>query len=387
MTDPSGPAATAASHVAPTARDLEDDLRARGLPLVVRPSVRRRALVRRCGPVLWTVAWVLCAIALLDRAMDVLEPELLAAGGQIEMLQGETVVLVAAGMLVLGSAGLLLSPLVLWGSVVLTRLVPRRVQQGSAVAAIIAAVALPVLVEGDTALLSTLVTSVLSVLGVLLASYVGLGTLLPWSALRVVRELWTLGPMVARVLPVLLITFLFCFYNAEIWQIAMVLSTQRTWWTVGVILLLTVVLVVVTTRDEFGITGIAGELDDEGHLPTRAERINVRAVPVLVIGIQVLICSLLTFLFFVGFGVLSVPPGTIAQWISRPATPLFSSLPQFPVSLELARVSLVLAAFAGLNFAAGASSDARHREVFLTPVLDEVREGLAVRREYLDSTS
>ena len=37
-----------------------------------------------------------------------------------------------------------------------------------------------------------------------------------------------------------------------------------------------------------------------------------------------------------------------------------------------------------LNFAASAGSDARHREVFLRPVLDEVREGLQVRRVYLE---
>lgn len=371
----SGPART---------RALEDDLRARGLPLVVRPAVRRRALVRRCGPMLWTLAWALVCVAVLDTCVDVLEPRLLETGGEVQLLSDDIQILGVAILTALAFVALWLSPLVLWFAVAVTRRLSRRTQQISAIIAIIVAIGLPALIEGAAGILGTLVICAACVLGILAASYAGLGTLLPWSALRVRRELWTLGPMVARVLPVLVIAFLFSFYNAEIWQIAMVLSTERTWWTVAVILLLTVILVAVTTRDEFGAAGISGELESEERAPTWAERINLRAVPIMVIGIQVLICSTLTFAFFVAFGVLSVPAGTIAQWIGRAPTPLLRSFPQLPVSLELARVSLVLAAFAGLNFAASAGSDARHREVFLRPVLDEVREGLQVRRVYLE---
>ena len=50
-----------------------------------------------------------------------------------------------------------------------------------------------------------------------------------WSVLRVLRETETLGPLAARVLPMLMIAFLFFFYNAEIWQVMVALSTERTW--------------------------------------------------------------------------------------------------------------------------------------------------------------
>ena len=48
----------------------------------------------------------------------------------------------------------------------------------------------------------------------------GVGTIIRWASRRALRELSTLGPVVSRVLPVLMITVLFFFFNAEIWQVA-----------------------------------------------------------------------------------------------------------------------------------------------------------------------
>lgn len=67
------------------------------------------------------------------------------------------------------------------------------------------------------------------VTGLAVAGFFGVGTVLRWSVLRVLRETETLGPLAARVLPMLMIAFLFFFYNAEIWQVMVALSTERTW--------------------------------------------------------------------------------------------------------------------------------------------------------------
>ena len=47
-------------------------------------------------------------------------------------------------------------------------------------------------------------------------------------ARRSLRELGTLGPMISRVLPLLTLTVLFFFFNAEIWQVAVKLEPSRT---------------------------------------------------------------------------------------------------------------------------------------------------------------
>lgn len=67
-----------------------------------------------------------------------------------------------------------------------------------------------------------------------LAIHFGADSLVRWSAGRVGREFWTMGPMLTRVLPVLMIAFLFFSYNAEIWQVMVSLNWARTWAVVAI---------------------------------------------------------------------------------------------------------------------------------------------------------
>lgn len=224
------------------------------------------------------------------------------------------------------------------------------------------------------------------VTGLAVAGFFGVGTVLRWSVLRVLRETETLGPLAARVLPMLMIAFLFFFYNAEIWQVMVALSTERTWAVVGILALLTVLLVAVTTND--GLRSMLAEHASEREgidVPPlrRSERFNLLLVPCLAALIQATLFAVVVFGFFMLFGWLSVSEATAAQWTGRPAQRFPGLLAQVPISPTLVKVSLTLAAFSALNLAASAAADRQHRERFVDPLLDEVVNSLQVRDAYV----
>lgn len=111
---------------------------------------------------------------------------------------------------------------------------------------------------------------------VVLAAYVGAGAVGLWALRCVGRELGTLGTMVGRVLPVMTLTTLFMFFNAEVWQVVRHLSMGRTWLLALVVNGLGVVFALFVSRD------VLGDLQDrfaraEPGAPRRrpGERINV----------------------------------------------------------------------------------------------------------------
>lgn len=112
------------------------------------------------------------------------------------------------------------------------------------------------------------------------------------------------------------------------------------------------------------------------------------AVPTLVVGIQAGIFSVVVFAFLMGFGMLSIPSSTVQQWIGHEPNMVFPWIgAALPLSEELLKVCLVLAAFAGLNFVASMATDQRHRTLFMQAVLDELDEGLKIRERYLQRRS
>ena len=89
----------------------------------------------------------------------------------------------------------------------------------------------------------------LIVIGIYLAIFLGLDTILGWSLKHAIHQLASLPPMIAKVLPVLMVSVLFIFVNADLWKLANGLSFPRTWAVLGLMGLLAV-FVVVTTSPE-----------------------------------------------------------------------------------------------------------------------------------------
>lgn len=235
--------------------------------------------------------------------------------------------------------------------------------------------------------------------------FLGVGSLAWWALRRSFYELWSVGPMVVRVLPVLMLAVLFLFFNAEIWQVSAGLDWARTVGVAGVLGTLALVVIGVTARDELRAdieeaqlrqpapteellvgTPLAG-MSVTGLAPRLGwgERINFFLVPIAAQAIQLSLFGVLMFGFFVSFGRLAISDSVAKSWITTEPAPLLILDVPMGVSEPLVRVSLILASFCALSFAASSSSDRRYREAFLEPILHETRVNLAARHTYLDA--
>lgn len=86
----------------------------------------------------------------------------------------------------------------------------------------------------------------LIVIGIYLAIFLGVHTVLGWSLKHAIHQLASLPPMIAKVLPVLMVSVLFIFVNADLWKLANGLSFPRIWAVMGLMGLLAVFVVVTT---------------------------------------------------------------------------------------------------------------------------------------------
>ena len=360
-------------------RAHEAHLRSLGLPMMIAPTTRLREVLRRSAGVSSALAVAFTGVASLDKANDAAVLMIERYGVDPDDL-AEVAAWTGLGVLILlGAALVVLSPLVGW----LVAWISARVRRAyGTLIGLASAVALLVVapLSFDPHDGPGPGTTSLTMVAVLVGTYVGTGSLVRWAVRRVRRELGTMGHMVARVLPVLMLAVLFLFFSAEIWQVMVALSWPRTFAVVGVMVLLTVLLVGITTRDD-----LHAELEEQA--PERdlrvSERINILLVPVLATLIQAVMFACLVFAFFLFLGWIAIPEATETRWTLRPTEDLGGLLAPLPVSVTLVRVSLALAAFAALNLAAAAASDAAHRARFVRPMIDEVVHGLAAREAYL----
>lgn len=89
----------------------------------------------------------------------------------------------------------------------------------------------------------------LIVVGIYLAIFLGVDTILGWSLKHAIHQLASLPPMIAKVLPVLMVSVLFIFVNADLWKLANGLSFPRAWAVLGLMGLLAVFVVVTTSLE------------------------------------------------------------------------------------------------------------------------------------------
>jgi len=85
--------------------------------------------------------------------------------------------------------------------------------------------------------------------GIYLAIFLGVDTVLGWSLKHAIHQLVSLPPMIAKVLPVLMVSVLFIFVNADLWKLANGISFPRTWAVLGLMGLLAVFVVVTTSLE------------------------------------------------------------------------------------------------------------------------------------------
>lgn len=226
-----------------------------------------------------------------------------------------------------------------------------------------------------------------------------------WAARRTGRQLVGTLSLFARALPLLLLAITFLFINAEVWQVSSRLFGPLFVATLAMFAGFGLVFAIVRLPKEIGqlgrftswdrVRGLVADspvadIEQPGAEPDpppleRREMANVSLVVLLAQGVQVLLVVALVFGFLVVLGMLAVPADVIADWtktIPNAVTEFDIFGRELVLTEELLRVSAFLAAFSGLYFAVTAPTDASYREEFFSEVIDDVRQGLAVRCVY-----
>ena len=255
----------------------------------------------------------------------------------------------------------------------------------------------------------------LIVVGIYLAIFLGVDTVLGWSLKHAIHQLASLPPMIAKVLPVLMVSVLFIFVNADLWKLANGLSFPRTWAVLGLMGLLAVFVVVTTSLErtarllgrsrgddiasftendyehaaalEGGIWNTAQDWVEEKkileHRPLKIAPWSNLIIPMIGQIIQATLFMLLVFGFFMGFSSIAISDTTIESWMSIKPEHLKILGVDTNVNAVVIKVSMIVAVFSGLNFVATTSSDEKYARSFLKPMIERIKHILIIRDIYL----
>lgn len=253
-------------------------------------------------------------------------------------------------------------------------------------------------------------------IAVVLLIYVLTSALLPllrWAAKRTFLELGEVFDLAARALPLLFLFNSFLFISKDVWEFAGEMSRHRLWGVVALFAVFTVLFLVYRLPDEVRrvaahddrtvieqaligtpMEGVVERITlHEGELRlTRAQRANV--LMVLFVGqmLQVLLLAVLVFLFFVGFGKVTLTTDRINEWTGRPkdfvynATAFGQDLHRYlgmDIDNRLLQVSIFLAAVSAFFFAVSSLTDEAYKEQFYERMSKDVEMAIQVRRVYL----
>lgn len=256
----------------------------------------------------------------------------------------------------------------------------------------------------------------LIVIGIYLAIFLGVDTVLGWSLKHAIHQLASLPPMIAKVLPVLMVSVLFIFVNADLWKLANRLSFPRTWAVLGLMGLLAVFVIVTTSLErtarllgrnrgddiasftendyeraaalEGGIWNTVQDWVEEKkileHRPLKiASWGNLIIIPMIGQIIQASLFMLLVFGFFMGFSSIAISDTTIESWMTVKPEHLKILGVDTNINAVVIKVSMIVAVFSGLSFVATTSSDEKYARSFLKPMIERIKHILVIRDIYL----
>ncbi|EMD25570.1 hypothetical protein [Amycolatopsis azurea] len=255
------------------------------------------------------------------------------------------------------------------------------------------------LVPWEDPLWRAVLTNLAAVVVLTLLVRTGIGSILSWAAQSAVAQVRAIGTLASRALPLLLLVVMFSFFTAELWQAVERLSPGRLWLVVGFLTVIGALFMASMLSDEVkeakswtlapGTSALRGTPFQDGtpvperRALSRSERSNIALVLFFAQAVQIVAFGVLVFAFFIVFGVLILRPEVVTEFAGRQSAPGTLLGVPLPVSSALVNVSLFLAVFSGLYFAASTATDARYRRSFFEPLLEDVKISLAARDIYL----
>jgi hypothetical protein len=216
----------------------------------------------------------------------------------------------------------------------------------------------------------------------------------------------SIGSVLRRALPLLLVSITFLFLAAEAWEVLGQLHGLAYLLVLGLFVGIGAAFVLSHLPGDIAAAGTLDSWDEVHRLvaetPARAidlpssgrpppialsarERVNVALVGLFARTVQIAAVAAGVWLFLVAFGTLAMTEQSTANWVGGDVNVLLSwSLDQhrMVVTEELLRVAGFLATFAGLSFTVYLVTDPTYRDEFRTDVASELREAFGVRAAY-----
>ncbi|MGH9290793.1 MAG: hypothetical protein ACRD0V_21275 [Acidimicrobiales bacterium] len=241
---------------------------------------------------------------------------------------------------------------------------------------------------------------------VYLATSYGLLPMLRWASERALALADSIGSVLRRALPLLLVSITFLFLAAEAWEVLGRLHGIAYVLVLGLFVGIGAAFVLSHLPGDVAAAGTldswsdvrslvaetpaqAIDLPPAGQPPaiglSRRERVNVALVGLFARSVQIAAVAAGVWLFLVAFGTLAMSERSTAGWVGGDVNVLLSwSLDQrhMVVTEELLRVAGFLATFTGLSFTVYLVTDPTYRDEFRTDVASELREAFAVRAAY-----
>jgi hypothetical protein len=358
----------------------------RGVPHFAADSALTRAVLRRAAPILVTYL-----------AVTVIMTASFAWSFEVNLLA------IAVAALVV-SAG--------WATVNVLRgrhwrSLPDRVGPLE-VAAFLVIPALPPLIVGFqlSDAVYTVIESAVFLAIVYVATSLGLLGTTRWAVRRARAQVGSLGRLLTRALPLLMVFIAFAFLQSDTWQAIAALSWANVALVIVVFAGLSVAFVVGRLVPEIRrlvsldrpwadileiaqrtvAPSVCAPLADArpADVPlTTREWINVGTLVLFSQGLQIALVTVAVQIALVVFGLLLVPLSIQQQWSGLGALQVVTTpVLGLPVSGPLVAVSLILGAFSGLYFTIAALSDNAYRAEFFSDADRELDDVLAVRAVY-----
>jgi hypothetical protein len=229
-----------------------------------------------------------------------------------------------------------------------------------------------------------------------------------WGVGRTVRQLETVITLFVRALPLLVLFVTFTFLQNEAWQITSELHGPFYWIVLALFPIAGVLFALIRLPKEIRELSdfeswdtVVGRVEGAPveHLAKRTTEPLIATEPLgrrqwgnvgLVVlfsqFVQVILVSVMVFVFLVFFGTLVVTEPVVRNFVGA-APHVLATINlwdrQMVVTEELLRVTGFLTVFSGFYFAVSVLTDETYREEFLEEVVGDVRRSLAVRAVYL----
>jgi hypothetical protein len=252
-----------------------------------------------------------------------------------------------------------------------------------------------------------------------LVSYAVLPVIL-WAFKHTLSELGNLVNLASKALPMLALFGTFLFLNVDMWHIAANLPRNRLWLVVGFFAVITFLFLMVRLPDEVrrlrggytldSVRAAAESTPLEAHLddldevlpqiaPSRRQRINMLFVLGFTQIIQVLLLSLVVFVYFICLGKLAVSRDQMVDWVKPEDDAVFQKLIakpgkffgfdaqipwthiRFPESLI--QTAILITTFSAFFFAVSAVTDEAYRKDFFESITGKLTRSLEIRCGYV----